>query len=128
MCDAFEPLQICAMKNHILVKSFKNEVRVIDAAGKTLHSVQKAGCYDGYPAVGKNDVVYIAWVRHEEGLVSIDQYTHDLKHVVNLIYDYKIQTTEREWYYLAEFAGNENCIAFCTTDRLFIFQKKFTLV
>ena len=77
-----------------------------------------------YTAVTQNNSILIAWVKHEDGLVSIDEYTGELKHVQTLISDHKIEKPERNWYYLLEFRSRE--IAFCTPDRLYIFKLTIT--
>ncbi|XP_071480758.1 uncharacterized protein [Diadema antillarum] len=73
-----------------------------------------------YPAVCQDDSVIVAWVKHEEGLVSINRYTRSLEHVHSLISDFQIKTSGRIWYNLQEFECGE--IAFCTPHRLYIFD------
>ncbi|XP_072169874.1 E3 ubiquitin-protein ligase TRIM71-like [Diadema setosum] len=92
----------------------------LDGVGKNENVVLKEGM-SAWPAVCRDDSVIVAWVTHEDGLVSIDRYTRDLEHVCNIVTNVKIQKSGRGWYYLQEFESGE--IAFCTTDRLYIFEE-----
>ena len=49
---------------------------------------------DPFAAVTQNNSILIAWVKHADGLVSIDEYTSELKHVQSLISDHKIEKPE----------------------------------
>ncbi|XP_071511956.1 uncharacterized protein [Diadema antillarum] len=91
----------------------------LDGKGKKENVLTKDGM-SAYPAVCRDDSVIVAWVKHMEGLVSIDRYTRDLEHMHNIITDFKIQKSKRGWYYLQEFESGE--IAFCTPDRLYTFD------
>eukprot|EP00057_Strongylocentrotus_purpuratus_P005596 XP_003731345.1 PREDICTED: tripartite motif-containing protein 45-like [Strongylocentrotus purpuratus] len=122
-CEGFEPQQIFAMgsRDMVVVKSDGHTVRVLDGlSGATMDSITKEGV-DAYPAVCKDDSILIAWVNYEQGLVSISQYTRELKHIQNVITDFKITKPSRPWYYLQEFKTGE--IAFCTPGKLFIFRE-----
>ncbi|XP_072172434.1 uncharacterized protein [Diadema setosum] len=90
-----------------------------DGIGKKGNILKKES-RSAYPAICRDDSVIVAWVKEEDGLVSIDQYTKDFEHVCNLLTDFKIQKSERSWYYLQEFESGE--IAFCTPDRLYMFD------
>nr|XP_054761248.1 E3 ubiquitin-protein ligase TRIM33-like [Lytechinus pictus] len=52
-------------------------------------------------------------------LVSIDEYTKELRHIQNFVKDFKIEKSERRWYYLQQYRSGE--IAFCTPSRLYLF-------
>ncbi|XP_030845770.1 tripartite motif-containing protein 59-like [Strongylocentrotus purpuratus] len=85
---------------------------------------QKVFKHVGILGVGSSlmngNTILIATVKHNVGLVSIDEYTNKLKHVQNLIVDYKIEKPERKWYLLQQYRSGE--IALCTHDRLYIFD------
>ncbi|XP_071485449.1 uncharacterized protein [Diadema antillarum] len=121
MCDGYTPIQLFSF--HTTGKLILNDgstVVCLDGKGKKEDVLMKEGMC-AWPAVCRDDSVIVAWVKHEEGLVSIDRYTRDLEHVHNLITDFKIQEPEaRNWYHLQEFESGE--IAFCTPDRLYIFD------
>ncbi|XP_072163690.1 uncharacterized protein [Diadema setosum] len=122
MCDKYSPWQLCCFHTmEKLILTDPSAVVCIDGNGKQENVLMKEGM-DPFPAVCRDDSVIVAWVKHEEGLVSIDRYTRDLEHVHNFITDFKIIVPELQWYYLQEFESGE--IAFCTTDRLYIFYVK----
>eukprot|EP00057_Strongylocentrotus_purpuratus_P015608 XP_011670082.1 PREDICTED: uncharacterized protein LOC105441043 [Strongylocentrotus purpuratus] len=104
--------------NDLLIIVYKNTVRIIDKDGNVIHTVERSNVYSS-AAVTQNNSILIAWVKHDDGLVSIDEYTSELKHVQTLISGHKIEKSERHLYYLREFRSGE--IAFCTPDRLYIF-------
>ncbi|XP_072163691.1 E3 ubiquitin-protein ligase Midline-1-like [Diadema setosum] len=121
MCDGHEPVQIFSFQSTgKLIMRDVSGVVCLDGKGKKENVLMKEGYMYPYPAVCRDDSVIVAWVKHGEGLVSIDRYTRDLGHVHSLITDFKIQKPEkRNWFYLQEFESGE--IAFCTPDRLYIF-------
>ncbi|XP_041457053.1 transcription intermediary factor 1-alpha-like [Lytechinus variegatus] len=135
-CDGYEPSQVFPLKTkkQLLVQSHSNSVRLIDFHGNKMHEVTLFDNIYGYPAVSDSDDIVIAWVKHDEGLVSIDLYNSELKHDQTLIADYKIEKPEkRHWYSLQLFKGENNkkdyppkCIAFCTPDRMYIFKEAMT--
>ena len=114
-CDGYTPEQITSY-NDLLVIANGNTVRIIDKDGNVKHKVQKLRLM-AHAAVTQNNSILIAWVKHDDRLVSIDEYTSELKHVQILISDHKIEKPGRSWYYLREFRSGE--IAFCTPDRLY---------
>ncbi|XP_072163692.1 uncharacterized protein [Diadema setosum] len=119
MCGGYSPWQLYSF--HTFGKLILQDVNIsnvvcFDRKGKKENDLKKEGMY-AYPAVCRDDSVIVAWVKHEEGLVSIDRYTRDLEHVHNIVTNFKIQKPERVWYYLQEFESGE--IAFCTPDRLY---------
>ncbi|XP_072163922.1 uncharacterized protein [Diadema setosum] len=121
-CDGHTPMQLFSFHTtgKLMLKGGATVV-CLDGQGKKENVLKKKEGMFAYPAVCRDDSVIVAWVKHAEGLVSIDRYTRDLEHVHNIITDFKIQRSERgNWYYLQEFESGE--IAFCTTDRLFIFD------
>nr|XP_054760543.1 tripartite motif-containing protein 45-like [Lytechinus pictus] len=119
-CHGYEPIQIKSYGDSLIVKQFKNAIIRIDKDGNIMHRLWKPWENDLVAAVSKDNTTLIASVRHEEGLLNIDEYTGELKQIKTLISDYKIEKPEREWYYLTQFQSGE--IAFCTPDRLYIFN------
>eukprot|EP00057_Strongylocentrotus_purpuratus_P021107 XP_011675581.1 PREDICTED: uncharacterized protein LOC105443731 [Strongylocentrotus purpuratus] len=122
-CNGYQPRQMVAMTSSqaILVKSDWNMVHVInDVSGAIIHSISKDGEY-AYPAVYQDDSVIIAWVKHGQGLLSIVQYTKELKYIKNILTDFKIIRRNRNYNYLQAFKKGE--IAFCTSDRFYIFHE-----
>ncbi|XP_071507451.1 uncharacterized protein [Diadema antillarum] len=121
MCDGLTPVQIFSFRTmgKLLLRHSSAVVCLYCKGKKNVLHVKKRML--AYPAICRDDSVIVAWVKYEEGLVSIDQYTTDLEHVHNIVSDFKIQKSEgRNWYYLQEFDSGE--IAFCTTDRLYLFD------
>ncbi|XP_030845795.1 uncharacterized protein LOC115925891 [Strongylocentrotus purpuratus] len=122
-CEVYEPWQILSY-NDVLIINCVNAVRIIDKVGNVKHNVEKSNVYP-FPAVSQNNSILIAWVKHDDGLVSIDEYTSNLKYVQTLISDHRIENPNtRVWYYLREFPSGE--IAFCTPGRLYIFKETTT--
>ncbi|XP_072181968.1 uncharacterized protein [Diadema setosum] len=101
-----------------LILTQRSAVVSLDGKGKKEKVLKKEGMR-ACTAVCQDDSVIVAWVKHGEGLVSIDRYTRSLKHVHSLISDFRIQILGLVWYCLEEFESGE--IAFCTPDRLYIF-------
>ncbi|XP_030830792.1 tripartite motif-containing protein 2-like [Strongylocentrotus purpuratus] len=118
LCDGYEPEQITSYNDYLIITS-ADTIRLIDKQGVVKYKLTKLGD-DLYPAVSQRNTILIATVKHHVGLVSIDEYTNELKHVKNLVIDYKIEKPERWWYYLQQYRSGE--IAFCTSDRLYIFD------
>ncbi|XP_072163924.1 uncharacterized protein [Diadema setosum] len=121
MCDSYSPQQIISFRTSwkLMIKN-PSAVVCLDGKGKMENVLKKEGMA-AWPAVCRDDSVIVAWVKHGEGLVSIDRYTRDLEHVRNVVTTFKItKPKERNWYYLQEFESGE--IAFCTPDRLYIFH------
>ncbi|XP_071504789.1 uncharacterized protein [Diadema antillarum] len=122
MCDGYKPeLLFSFHTTEKLILTDTSAVVCLDGKGKEENILMKEGMY-AIPAVCRDDSVIVAWVKYNEGLVSIDRYTKDLEHVHNFITDFKIIVPETDWYYLQEFESGE--IAFCTPDRLYIFDVK----
>eukprot|EP00057_Strongylocentrotus_purpuratus_P017316 XP_011671790.1 PREDICTED: tripartite motif-containing protein 5-like [Strongylocentrotus purpuratus] len=122
-CNGFEPWQMSAMKSSqaIVVKSSFSTVHVInDVSGAIIHSISKDG-YSSYPAVYQDSSVIIAWVRRDQGLLSIVRYTKELKYIKTILTDFKIIKPNRDWFYLRAFKTGE--IAFCTSNRMYIFHE-----
>ncbi|XP_072163722.1 uncharacterized protein [Diadema setosum] len=120
MCDDYSPWQLFSFPSTgKLMVTDDTAVVCIDGNGKKENVLGKEGT-TAWPAVCRDDSVIVAWVKDEQGLVSIDRYTKDLEHVRNIITDFKTQISEIGWYYLQEFESGE--IAFCTPDRLYIFD------
>ncbi|XP_071499591.1 uncharacterized protein [Diadema antillarum] len=121
MCDGYTPMQLFSFHTTgKLILKDSSTVVCFDGKGKKENVLKKEGM-NAFPAVCRDDSVIVAWVKHGEGLVSIDRYTRNLEHVCNITTDFKIQKPEeRNWYFLQEFESGE--IAFCTPDRLYIFD------
>nr|XP_054760541.1 E3 ubiquitin-protein ligase TRIM33-like [Lytechinus pictus] len=117
-CDGYKPAQITSYGDSLIVKQFKNAIIRIDKKGNIMHILRKHLEFHLFAAVGKDNTILIASVRYEEGLLNIDEYTGELKHIRSLISDYKIEKPDRHWYYLRQFQSGE--IAFCTPDRLYV--------
>ena len=102
------------------IYDYPSQVQVInDVSGAIIHSISIADGYIPYPAVCQDDSVIIAWVKRDPGLLSIDQYTKELKYIKNILTNFKI--TKSNEYFLQAFKTGE--IAFCTNDRLYIFHE-----
>eukprot|EP00057_Strongylocentrotus_purpuratus_P027852 XP_011682326.1 PREDICTED: probable E3 ubiquitin-protein ligase TRIM8 [Strongylocentrotus purpuratus] len=122
-CNGFIPCQMFAMTSSqaILVKSSWNKVQVInDVSGAIIQGISKAG-EDPYPALYHDNSVIIAWVRHEQGLLSIVQYTLELNYMKDILTDFKMINPIRAWCHLQAF--KTGVIAFCTFDRMYIFHE-----
>ncbi|XP_072162967.1 uncharacterized protein [Diadema setosum] len=120
MCDGYTPRQVFSFHNTgKLILLADSVVVCLDGTGKKQHVLNKEGM-SPYPAVCRDDSVIVAWVKYEEGLVSIDRYTTDLEHVQNLITDFKVENPWSWSYNLQEFESGE--IALCTSHRLYIFD------
>ena len=126
VCDGYEPRQIfVASLNKRIVVKYSNSVRIVDEYGTVQQNIIKSNAYP-YPTSYHDGSVIIAWVNHEDGLVTFEQYSSELDHVQTLITDVKIQKPKkRNWYYLREFLTGE--LAFCTPDKLYIFHKSVPL-
>ena len=125
-CKGFAPRHMFAMPSSqaILVTHFvHNTVQVInDVSGAIIHSISKDGDDDyPYPAVYQDDSVIIAWVKHRQGLVSIVQYTKELKYIRNILTDFTMMKPYCGYSFLQAFKTGE--IAFCTNIRLYIFNE-----
>eukprot|EP00057_Strongylocentrotus_purpuratus_P014374 XP_011668848.1 PREDICTED: tripartite motif-containing protein 2-like [Strongylocentrotus purpuratus] len=117
-CDEYQPEQITSYNDHLLIK-YVDTIRLLDKQGVVKYTLTELGEFQ-FAAVSEENTILIAKVKHNVGLVSIDEYTNELKHVQKLVIDYKIEKPERRWYYLQQYQSGE--IAFCTTDRLYIFH------
>ncbi|XP_030845837.1 tripartite motif-containing protein 2-like [Strongylocentrotus purpuratus] len=118
-CHGYTPEQITSYNDLLIIKD-SHRVRIIDKHGNVKHK-EELEMTPVYAAVTQNNSILIARVKHADGLVSIDKYTSELKHVKTLISDHKIENPDkRRWYYMREFRSGE--IAFCTPDRLYIFK------
>eukprot|EP00057_Strongylocentrotus_purpuratus_P009161 XP_011663635.1 PREDICTED: tripartite motif containing 13-like [Strongylocentrotus purpuratus] len=101
----------------------KIQVEVInDVSGAIIHSISKGGD-ESYPAVCQDESVIIAWVKRGQGLLSIVQYTKELKYIKNILTDFKINVAYTNRYsFLQAFKTGE--IAFFYGDhRLYIFHE-----
>ncbi|XP_072170375.1 E3 ubiquitin-protein ligase TRIM45-like [Diadema setosum] len=120
MCDGYTPWQLFSFQSteNLILKDKRHVIR-LDGEGKKANVLEKNTAF-AFPAVCRDDLVIVASVKDDDGLVSIDQYTSDFEHVKNLISDFKICQPKRNWYYLQEFESGE--IALCTSERLYIFH------
>eukprot|EP00057_Strongylocentrotus_purpuratus_P027362 XP_011681836.1 PREDICTED: tripartite motif-containing protein 5-like [Strongylocentrotus purpuratus] len=119
-CDGFHPNQITSCNDYLVIRSH-DAIRLIDKQGVVKYELTELGSFP-YAAVSQGNTILIAKLKHDVGLVSIDKYTNELKHIQALVIDYKIEKPEREWHYLQQYRSGE--IAFCTADRLYIFHWK----
>ena len=110
------PVHIHHMNHrNLLVVTNVQAVRVIDEEGTVKHDVTKDG-YIARIAVLQDDMILIAW--QKDGLLTIDLYTPQLKHVRTVLSKFKIEETSR---CLAEFSTGE--IAFLDKNNLHVFRK-----
>ncbi|XP_041472610.1 tripartite motif-containing protein 2-like [Lytechinus variegatus] len=116
--NGYGPYQITSYHGSLIISSWA-AIRLIDKQGAVQHKLKKPGSFL-CAAVSQWDTILIAKVKHGEGLVSIDEYTNELRHIRNLVNDYKIEKPGLYWYYLQQYRSGE--IAFCTWDRLYIFR------
>ncbi|XP_030850659.1 tripartite motif-containing protein 2-like [Strongylocentrotus purpuratus] len=108
------------MRGMVISPNNEMAVQVInDVSGAIIHSIRKDDVDYPYPAVCQDDSIIIAWTKHDQGLLSIDQYTKELKYIKNILTDFKIIVTFN--CYLQAFKTGE--IAFCTDERLYIFHE-----
>ena len=118
-----EPMHILAPNSSsttiVVTSCSDNLVRVIDEYGDLMYKVIKGPGRVGYPATCQDDSILIAWVSHEDSLVTIDRYTSELKLVETLITDCEIEKPGEMRYHLQEFNSGE--IVFSTPDRLYLF-------
>ncbi|XP_063960410.1 uncharacterized protein LOC135155412 [Lytechinus pictus] len=117
-CNGYVPLQITSYHGSLITRSV-DTIRLIDKQGAVQHELNKPGG-DLYAAVSQWDTILIAKVEEDEGLVSIDEYTYELRHIRNLVTDYKIEKSGIYWCFLQQYRSGE--IAFCTRDNLYIFR------
>eukprot|EP00057_Strongylocentrotus_purpuratus_P011038 XP_011665512.1 PREDICTED: tripartite motif-containing protein 45-like [Strongylocentrotus purpuratus] len=105
--------------DHVYVSYRKaQKIQVFSPAGG--RAIREIPCYFQYAAASQWNTILIAKLKHDVGLVSIDEYTNELKYVQNLIMDYKIEKPKCIWYYLRQYRSGE--IALCTPDSLYIFH------
>ncbi|XP_063960974.1 uncharacterized protein LOC135155529 [Lytechinus pictus] len=119
-CNGYSPHQITSYDGFLITSSI-DTIRLINKQGAVQHELKKPGS-PLFAAVSQWDTILMAKVEEDEGLVSIDEYTNELRHIRNLVNDFKIEKPERVWYYLQQYRSGE--IAFCTPDRLYIFKQK----
>ena len=74
-------------------------------------------------ANGLDDTIIISWLRSESandiGLLTIEQYSQDMKDRKTLLSDYEVVTSICPSYHLQQFSSGE--LAFCTANKLYIF-------
>ncbi|XP_063960210.1 uncharacterized protein LOC135155234 [Lytechinus pictus] len=121
-CDGYKPAQITSYGDSLIVKQYDNQIARIDKEGNIMHKLWKPVGNCIIADVSKDNTILIASVKYEDGLLNIDEYTSGLKHIKTLISDYKIEKPERQWYYLRQFQSGE--IAFCTPNRLYVFNRE----
>ncbi|XP_063960913.1 tripartite motif-containing protein 2-like [Lytechinus pictus] len=117
-CNGYEPQQITSYHGSLITSS-DDTIRSIDKEGAVQHELKKGGSFL-YAAVSQGNTILIAEVKHNEDLVRIDEYTNELRHIRNLVNDFKIEKPKRYWCYLQQYRSGE--IAFCIADRLYIFH------
>ncbi|XP_063961059.1 E3 ubiquitin-protein ligase TRIM45-like [Lytechinus pictus] len=119
-CNGYVPRRITSYHGSLITSSF-DAIRLIDKQGAVQHELTEPKP-NSFAAVSQWNTILIAKVKPDEGLVSIDEYTNELRHIRNLVNDYKVEKHWRYWYYLQQYRSGE--IAFCTSDRLYIFRLK----
>nr|XP_054761609.1 uncharacterized protein LOC129268049 [Lytechinus pictus] len=119
-CNGYEPRQITSYHGSLITSSL-DAIRLIDKQGAVQHELKKPGS-KLYAAVSQWNTILIAKVKYRECLVSIDEYTNELRHIRNLVNDYNIEKSGIYWCYLQQYRSGE--IAFCAKDRLYIFRLK----
>ncbi|XP_054768608.2 uncharacterized protein LOC129276221 [Lytechinus pictus] len=118
-CTGYTPEQITSYHGSLLVNTV-DTLRLIDNEGVVQHTLTKPGI-SIYAAVSQGNLILVATVKHDDGLVSIDEYNNKLTPIRNLVNEYKIEKPhKRNWYYLQQYRSGD--IAFCTPDRLYIFH------
>ncbi|XP_041471826.1 tripartite motif-containing protein 45-like [Lytechinus variegatus] len=120
-CNGYVPRQITSYHGSLIISSL-DAIRLIDKQGAVQHKLKKPGSHL-YAAVSQWNTILIAKVNDGEDLVSIDEYTNELRHIRNLVNDYKIENTVIFWHVwcnLQQYRSGE--IAFYTRDRLHIFR------
>ena len=121
-CNDYKPSIIHAMKsNGLLLVSNNWTVRVINDQGEVKYNLDQEVERYAYPLVCHDGSVIVAWVDYNDSFVTIKHYTNQLVYMSTFISDFKIEKCERDWCQLQAFESGE--IAFCTTDRLYIFHK-----
>nr|XP_054761613.1 tripartite motif-containing protein 2-like [Lytechinus pictus] len=118
-CNGYVPRQFTSYLGSLITSSW-DAIRLIDKQGAVQHELENGSLL--YAAVSQWDTILIAKVKHGEGFVSIDEYTNELRHIRNLVNDYKIKKHFIYWYYLQQYRSGE--IAVCTRDSLYIFRLK----
>ncbi|XP_063960409.1 uncharacterized protein LOC129267557 [Lytechinus pictus] len=116
-CNGYVPYQITSYHGSLIISS-GHVIRLIDKQGAVQHWLPKPGSLL-HAAVSQWNTILIAKVKHDEDLVSIDEYTYELRHIRNHVNDYKFEKIGLYWYYLQQYRSGE--IAFCTRYRLYIF-------
>nr|XP_054765826.1 tripartite motif-containing protein 5-like [Lytechinus pictus] len=117
-CHGYVPWQITSYNDSLII-SKGNTVRLIGKEGDVKHTLTKSTNTYPFAAVSQSNTILIATVKYKKGLVSIGEYTDELKHVRNLVNEYTIEKPiKRNWYYVQQYRSGE--IAFCTPDNLYI--------
>nr|XP_054762123.1 E3 ubiquitin-protein ligase TRIM31-like [Lytechinus pictus] len=116
-CNGYKP-QITSYHGSLIISS-DDAIKLIDKQGAVQHELTEP-VSNLYAAVSQWNTILIAKVEKGEGLVSIDEYTYELRHIRNLVNDYKIKKHFIYWYCFQQYRSGE--IAFCTWYRLYIFR------
>eukprot|EP00057_Strongylocentrotus_purpuratus_P007022 XP_011661496.1 PREDICTED: uncharacterized protein LOC105437036 [Strongylocentrotus purpuratus] len=115
-CNGFEPKQITCLDDFLIINQ-GTSTSILGQSGFLKNSVKKSNVYP-YSTVTQDNSILIAWVKHDQGLVTIEKFTNRLKQVKTLLSDYKIEKPEINWYCLQVFTSG--LVAFCTSNRLYI--------
>ena len=92
LCNNLEPVNLLPLQsNRILVHNFKTVI-VVNEEGAVESSMSSNNVRGSmmYPALCRDGFVAIARVKHAQGLVSVDQYTNQLRHTRKVFSDVKI--------------------------------------
>ena len=121
-CRLYEPRDIIVENpvEKLVIFTDKCDIRIMDKRGYFYQQLTKN--MDMYPTLSRDGTVLVACINKRRDRVKIEQYTSDLQYMKTLLTDHEIEKTEVNWYCLQEFGSGE--IALCTTDKLYIFQKR----
>nr|XP_054751003.1 uncharacterized protein LOC129256836 [Lytechinus pictus]XP_054751004.1 uncharacterized protein LOC129256836 [Lytechinus pictus] len=100
-----------------------SKVILIDEAGRKKWSKERQDVQVQI-ASGQDDTVLISWLKSDienKGLLTIEQYSKDMKSKKILISDYEVVTSTCPSYHLQQYLSGE--LAFCTADKLYILTR-----
>ncbi|XP_071491987.1 uncharacterized protein [Diadema antillarum] len=118
-CD-FKPIEVFGLRSSVILVVTEENLGILDSTGNFKKGLTRKG-YRPQPAVCLDGTIAVAWVKHDEGLLMIEQYSRNLEPLRTLVADFKFQIPQHSWYHLREFSTGE--LAFCTPDNLYIFRK-----
>ncbi|XP_030856025.1 uncharacterized protein LOC115929961 [Strongylocentrotus purpuratus] len=132
-CVGFKAKKLLAMASKDLLVAdicYKNgnvrssKVILIDETGREIWSTEREGV-QVQMTNGQDDTIMMSWLRSESandiGLLTIEQYSKDMKDMKTLISDYEVVTSTCPSYHLQQFSSGE--LAFCTANNLYILTR-----